>query len=396
MQLLKVSSGANFVVSGRKAPHLPIFISGDGVPHRALNAYLRHRLVDEKKDIKTVRDKDALHVSTFLNFLYQQVPKDDPVPLESWRRVTHGKMILFQRFLLQKELIPEVRNQYIQSIYSFYWFCEQRCFCKGVIGISDSATNGYEYPLYVFVTPVRSSRPFKIPLLERVSKRTRLNIGTPEQWDTALAAAYGGATAIHVRDELMLRMVRESNVRREELAHLHVSQFSEEAKYEFVTFFLRKDKNSKRRYIKVNVELYRDIQNYIECTRPEFLGCALDHGYLFTGLNREGMHFSLGYINQIFAKYGVKPHDGRSVSLTERFVELISSGVDKMTAMMLVSQEAGHSMASKGKTLELHYIQAQAISKAAIYRPLGEMRAKLLKKDAEIAELRKLLADKDR
>lgn len=232
-------------------------------------------------------------------------------------------------------------------------------------------------------------------MLERVTKRMRLNVGTPDDWDSALSAAFEGGSAIHERDELMLRVVRESNLRREELAHLQVSQFAEVAEGRYMTFPLQKDKNSKRRFVKFNIELYRDIHYYIESTRPEFIAGINDAGYLFTGMNRDGKHFSPSYINELFAKYKVKPHDGRSVALTERFVELIRSGVDKTTAMMLISQEAGHSLASKGKTHEQHYMQAQAIFNNVTYDPVGSMKARLLKKDAEIERLKALLASKE-
>lgn len=388
-QLISIPAGKMHILAGREAPNFPTYIdSYSGEPHRCLNSYLRYRYLDRKRSLVTV-GKNALHISAFLNHLYLQTNCDDEFWIDAWRLVTTSKVQNFQNTLRQSIESISTRNQYISDIYDFYWFCEQRGYIEGVIGISDIAISDKEYPLYVLPAPQGTSAEFKIPIRERESKRQRANIGTPADWDEALRITLSNESILSERDELILRMVRETNVRREEVVNLHISQFSADLRGEYMTFSLLKDKNNKRRSIKVNAELYRDVQDFIDCARNEFVSGENDAGYIFTGQHRSGTGLHPNYVNQLLNKYGVKPHDGRSVSITERMLQLIDDGMDKTSIMMIVGQEAGHSLSSKGKTLEQHYVQAEVLAKGSKYETVGQLKKKLIEKDQEIEILKK-------
>lgn len=392
----RVFAGNDFVLGGRKAPSFPLVINDRGVPHRPLNAYLRYRYSADRKDIKTVRDKDAHHIMRFFNYLYVTINSDAPGAMDEWLRVWDQRIDRFHNVLSEEISSSDAINQHLISIYQFYWWCEKNQHCQGIIGINDLDKSDFCYPIRVLQSGKHSSNPFKIPGLEKVSKRQRLDVGTPEDWDRAYEISFACHSETGVRNELMLRMVREVGVRREELAHLRLEQFDAELVGPHMMFSLEKDKNSKRRTIKVNAELYRDIQNFIEYTRPVLIGRKKDQGYVFTGQNRGGKRFSLSYINEIFTAFGVKPHDGRSVSLTERFVALISSGMTKDSAILIVSQEAGHALASRGETLERYYFQAEAIAKAAPKEPIGMIKALVVKQQQQIAGLQELVLQQQR
>ena len=60
----------------------------------------------------------------------------------------------------------------------------------------------------------------------------------------------------------------------------------------------------------------------------------------------------------IFKEYGINPQQGRMLSLSEMALSLLKQGLGEGDILLLLSEHAGHSEKSDGKTIRRHYLDA--------------------------------------
>lgn len=118
------------------------------------------------------------------------------------------------------------------------------------------------------------------------------------------------------------------------------------------------DRQKGTRTVKFQKSIYNDLVRYIKRARKLLTRPGVRSNALFLS-QKTGKQIQNTSVNKIFKKYGVRPHDGRSVGLTERFIQLILEGHAQQTCLEIVATEAGHSAKTKGDTLMQHYLKAE-------------------------------------
>ncbi len=361
-----VHTAPDFTLKSMSLGRFPLIINSqdDSDFHfEAAREYFLYRAFKKHIDSEAIRDEASI-ICKFLN--YMSVFENGVIKPRNWKECTVDTILNYQIRLINDNQINSAqrRNKHIATIYDFYFFCETNGLICGVIGFNDSTKRRgmtYAIPVHKPDTKSKAKLAYQIDHLESVKTRQRSNINSPKKWDDAEAMAQASTGRTSKRDELMLRVVREDYLRREELAHLVIEQFEKITHEEFVYVKLLKSKFDRQkgaRTVKFPKELYNELVRYVKRARKLLKKPGVNSNALFLS-QKTGKKLENRSINFIFEKYGVRPHDGRSVGLTERFVELIKEGHSQQTCLEIVSTEAGHSAKSKGETLMQHYLQAE-------------------------------------
>jgi len=352
LEIIRASS--NFIMLKQSLPKMPFILAADGVPFDLANQYLLHRALDRRLDIEKTVMVGARQLCIFMNEL-----RRSGVGITN---VSESSIILARNSLQKDRVIKNAAiNGYLSEFYQFMWWLEKTGRCHRLIGIPNKVKK--HGPFQVSADPPRmKGREYHVPLLLKVIKKKSRRNDSIEDWDRAYNDTFDGDDqALGMRDLLMLRLIREVFLRRFELVWLRVQLFESgvlsEAQHIHVT--LEVDKNSKGRTVKIPVDLYREIQMYVRTVRKQFQRVVVSD-YLFLS-RKTGEGLTDSAVNDILRKYDVHPHDGRAIGLTERFCELISLNIDQKSAILIVSEEAGHSQSGDGKTLLDHYLVAQEI-----------------------------------
>ena len=295
----------------------------------------------------------------------------------------------------KRERAAETLNALTSAIFEFYWTRQEAGFCDRVIGINDIDQDDYRYPLNVH--PSRDpKRSYDNPMTRRGKNRTsRTSITQNAEWEDALEVALDTGTAVGARDGVLISFILQTGARRLEAASLEISDFEKAVgpnKKEMIINVGTKIYES--RDLVVPVEAYREVQDFIRDERPDLIANPRqDLGFVFCSTDKKsGAALTKSYISKRFKNtYGISPHDGRSTFATNEMIEHYRNGLDMDTAMLLVRERMGHSANDDtARTLRQHYLQAKALVQAE------EAGSKLDKARTEIAELKAMMADKDR
>ena len=395
-------TASDFVLKDKALGRFPLIVNrlgeGDTYHLEAASEYFMYRSFKKHTDTDAIRDEASI-ICKFFNYL---LAFDNSIRKPcNWIACTIDMITNYQVTLQNGNEINSAnrRNRYISTIYEFYWFCETNNSIKGVIGFNDSTKrNALTYAIPVLKPDPKSKRKKKnayyVDHLEGTKTRQRADIENPEKWDEAANKAQVSRSKLSKRDEVMLRVVREGYLRREELVYLVIEQFARITHEKNVHVRLLKSKLDKQkgtRTVKFHKDLYNELVRYVRRARKILTKANVNSKALFLS-QKTGKRLTVGAVNKIFKKYGVRPHDGRAVGLTERFIELINLGHSKGTCLQLVAQEAGHSDKTEGSTLEKNYLIAEAFltdSKSKIKSDeLNTAQSKIAELEQEIARLK--------
>ena len=392
----------DFEYMGKSLPNFPFVLNDDGIPFDAVNDYFLYLAIDRNRNLATTIKGISNNILYVLNFF-----QNEKKPIK-WNEVTSDDLKLLMNKLKKegagkKEILTNSTiNGYLSAFCQFLWWAEKTAgLCQGVIGIADISKSKLR-----FRVPLTASRgkdkEYKIPwLLKSVEDKSRIR-GSKRDWDAALDKTINHdldgsdfkAVAKKHRDEIILRLIRENSLRRTEVVHLTVSQFHENPceGERRIWIVLNKTKYYESREVGIFVDLYWDIKDYIESSRKELVRGKKVSDALIPSI-RTGQFFQLNSMNTLLNEYGVKPHDGRAIGLTERFIDLIEKGINQNEAVLIVSEEAGHSLKTGGATLIKHYLRAKEIVTMADVMPRSELEARNLRLEREIEQLKSKLED---
>jgi integrase len=371
-----VYTSKKFSLNGSAIPKFPFIMQADGEPVDELNEYLLEMAVDKKRSVKKTVTPNARHIVMTLNNVNLQVREvmnSECFPYGLFYS-TSARLIFFRNGLVIKGLSDEYINSILYNFCAFLWWAQKKGLCKELIGINDAARSDARYAI-----PVESAlrkeggRNFKLLFALKVKKPKKVFLGSPEDWDEAVLATLDEPVdadeltmAKYQRDEMIIRLIRECSLRRMEVAGLRMSEFQEELRPGQRERFIILDKTKvySTRDFPVERDFYIEIQDYIEGSRKVIMRGKKASDALLPSLTTGGF-LDPESINPILNQYGqkVKPKEGRSIGLTQRFIDLIEAGLDEQESLFIVAEEAGHSHSSKGKTLKQHYLRAKQLIK---------------------------------
>lgn len=387
-----IKCGKQFRLDSVDAPYFPLLVNVKLDPEEAtlyeVNCYLRSFAISPEGVLKAKRIAAAL--CQFFNFHYYKRTRRATEEVVAYTIIDESIMKKYQQWLKRFSNLdkPRSRNEQLRYIYNFYWYLEYKIgFITDVIGVSDGV-RGITYNLPVRKASPKQKTDFLVPILEREIKNPTHTQTTHADWQNAYMKASSSKDPLSARDALMIRIIMGTALRREELNTLTINLFDAapqiDSKYVYVTLNRSKfDKAKGKRDGQFPVSLYRKIKQYIKTHRRKLKKQGVsDEKALF--LSKRGSPLGLTSVNWVLNKYGLKPHDGRKISLTELFIKRIELGHTKEMAIMEVSEIAGHAATSKGEVLEHCYMIASRILEAR------EIKSKLEEdndKDAKIREL---------
>jgi len=394
----KIFGSDNYKHNGKYLPELPFIVDRGGKPFDELNDYILYLAGTQDKDLDSTVRLAVVRILVVLNSLSTGNSKFQ------WRQVVGAHLELLMNTLKldghnKKGLRRDTINTYISAFIAFLWWAEKEGLCDGVVGINDVGVSDRLYQIALEPSAQRGKQ-YKIPFLlsrDKTQKGSKREHDSRKAWDKALEMVTqfdaGGLSnksiAIFHRDEMILRLFLESSLRRVELIHLEVGLFLEPLlsgeRKKIIT--LPKTKIYDTRDVGIHSALYADIQVYIASSRKELVAGKKKSLALIPSLKTGGF-FKPNSITNLCREYGVRPHEGRAQGLTERFIDLIELGVSQMTAILTVSQEAGHKIENRnaGNIFLKYYLRAERIVARA-----NAARDKKLSLEEENAALRQSL-----
>ncbi|MCR8923473.1 site-specific integrase [Dasania sp. GY-MA-18] len=381
---------------GVELPGLPFLIDEKGVPLDEFNQYMIYLATIKRRNIEKTIGGIAYSVKNMLNRI-QRVERNKGF---KWDRLTDSILILVRESLIKtgtdkkNDIKNETINEYISDFIGFLWWVENTAGLRsGMIGINDIGKSKRKYR--IALEPGTGSRKYSIPFLLKSTAGNRGPKGDSIAWDNALDMVINHdidgcdfkSIALNHRDEILIRLLRESTLRREEVVYLEVDQFQVTPRpgEKRVAITLKKTKIYKERDISIYVDgLWQDIQEYINTSLKVLLPKSKKGQPLIPSL-KTGRRLEPNSINEILKKYGIRPHDGRALGLTERFIDLVEVGIGQQEALLIVSQEAGHSLNYDNKTLLKHYLRAQEIVKSTNKPPRSQLETENINLKRELA-----------
>ena len=424
----------------RKLGKMPFVIDSNGYPHQLINQYLSYEVLTMKLDIeKTVTPKarQIVRVYNELNSLIYTNPEfkssasvhDDDYNKEVfhnlWQKSSESNLLMIQENMLQK---ADVKNSSINARMSafchFLFWAEVKGYCDGIIGINDLEARqgkaGYRIPIRAasskskarFVIPWRLTDNGSPPLpMGMIGRHNRAYIALMEKGETEKSVT------IAMRDLLLLRIMRECGLRREEAATLDAAQFQQVTPVYtdvgdniYCETSTTKGANKDKRKVICPVELFFEIQMFADTVRLDLVPKKFKNktgGYI-TGFKEPkklflstetGDHIKPNTVNAILKPYGINPHSSRKTAFTEMCISLIEQGYSKKECLFIVGEIAGHSIKSEGKTVERHYLNAMEMRNGAIPNTvelqyqLKKAEIKLKKQELKLENLEKELSN---
>tara|TARA_B100000745_G_scaffold298835_1_gene248287 strand:+ start:269 stop:1516 length:1248 start_codon:yes stop_codon:yes gene_type:complete len=370
---VKIKGTKNFCYNGKPLPELPFVVDQAGKPFDELNDYILYLAGPKDKDLDATVRLAVLRILVVLNRLCEGNSEFQ------WRHVTDSHLELLMNNLKleghkKRKLQRDTINNYISAFIAFLWWAEKNGICDGVVGINDVGVSDRLYQVALEPSAQRGKQ-YKIPFLLFQDKTKRGGMRKKDarkEWDRALALVTQfdagdlsdqSVAKLH-RDEMILRLFLESSLRRIEVIHLTVGLFSEPLnpgeRKKIIT--LPRTKIYDARDVGIHSSLYSDIQSFIATSRKELVLGKKRSVALIPSLKTGGF-FKPNSITNLCRQFGVTPHDGRAEGLTERFIELIELGVSQTTAILTVSQEAGHKIENRnaGNIFLKYYLRAERI-----------------------------------
>ncbi|MEZ9466408.1 site-specific integrase [Vibrio breoganii] len=417
-------------IGRRKLSNMPFVLDSNGYPHREINEYLLdNETLLMKRDIEQTVTPKARQIVSVYNALLKLVtqekefrpyaPSSEANDDQSLSRAyLHGFWLSVNQQMLQMiqqnmKMRGDVMNNTINTHISvfchfLFWAEHDRGLCEGLIGVNDLlGRSDVSYRIPVKKPQHKSKAKFSITWSLESDGTAPKPKGMIKRHDNAYKELMTKgddekSMILGMRDLLILRVMREAALRREETATLDASEFCQEnpifsdrGDYIYCRTSATKGVRDLRRFL-CPVDLYFDIQNFAESFRLELVPETVykQKGYkpstkLFLSTTT-GTNLQPGSINGILKPYNINPHSSRKVAITEIAMGLIELKYSKTECLFILSEIAGHSIKSEGKTIEQHYLLAQDMLKESPPNSVS-LRYKLDKAELRIAALEKQL-----
>jgi len=413
--------GSNFKVGRRSLPKMPFVMDNNGYPHKLINRFLLdYEVLTMKRHIEQTVTEKARGIVIVYNELNRTVTKDshqlsDQVKTKDkfhdlWRLTTEARLLLIQNNM---EVEKKVKNSTINTRFSafchFIWWAEKKGYSNGLIGFNNLDVNKESYQVPVKLPREKSKHSFQITWQLRGEGPAPLPIGMIKRHDQAYDALLNKgfdnkSVFIAQRDLLLLRCLRECALRKEECVSLECSEFTNTSplmneKEDHVWLYTSKTKgaNKDKRRFPCPVDLFWDVQNYIENTRDELIPESVKQtkrtitsSKVFVS-TKTGEQLNPRSVNPILKPYGIAPQSSRKTGLTEMAMALTNAGYNKASALFVLGEIAGHSIKSKGETVESYYLMASDILKKGNVTNTVGLKLDLMRAEKEIEELKKKL-----
>jgi integrase len=140
--------------------------------------------------------------------------------------------------------------------------------------------------------------------------------------------------------------------------------------------------------------LDKQIRKFIKMFRKQLLPKAMQGGEaspsdpVFPSA-KTGKALNRTSVNGIFKEYGISPHLGRKLSLSEMVQSLHKQGLGEGDILLLVSEHAGHSDKTNGSTLRRHYLDAlRELEMSTMENPVT-LKCELNDAESEIEKLKR-------
>lgn len=153
-----------------------------------------------------------------------------------------------------------------------------------------------------------------------------------------------------------------------------------------------KGKNKFTRDVEIPAMLDKQIRKFIKMFRKQLLPKAMkgvkpsptDPVFPST---KTGVALNRTSVNGIFKEYGINPHLGRMLSLSEMAQSLFKQGLGEGDILLLLTEHAGHSEKSDGKTIRRHYLDALRELEASTMENPVTLKCELNDAESEIKRL---------
>jgi integrase len=395
-----VETSKEFEICRLKLGRFPFVVQSSGVPVVEINEYLLYLGIDRKRNVLKTVWPAARYIVNTINEVNSQVSSS--LRKKKYEHglycATKARLLLYRNKLVQLEYDNDYINDILYTACAFFWWSEKEGYCEGLIGFNDAGKSKVRYRIPV--DPVKggnSKLEFKLSIALKSVKGKKIHTGSPSDWDRAIEAALDTsslqkpkAEATRHRDEIMIRLIRESGLRRLEVAGIRLSEFERESRESEVFVELNQTKIYSFRDARIDGDFYDDIRDYIKKSRKIIMEGKKESDALLPSLKTGGF-LHRESINQILNKYGIKPQEGRSIGLTERFRDLIESGLGKEECLFIVTEEAGHKRTSEGKTLIDHYLRALQLVKGGALKPRAALETENYRLKKEVERLERML-----
>jgi len=391
----------DFECNGARLPKLRFVVDSEGVPNDEVNDFLLYLATVRHLNIESTIDEAALCITFILNLLLKKVETNNGI---KWNRVTSSILKKIANIISRDgtNKTPNPKNStvnlYTSHFIQFLWWAEYEAgLTNGLVGINDIGRNKQRYRV-ALDPPKKSGHKYSIPWLlptrnDGGGGRVK---GDSVDWDRALDQVINHeedssnfkAVAKKHRDEIMLRLIRESSLRRIEVVHLDKSQFEAvpQSGVRRMWITLKKTKYYETRDVGIFTGLWYDIQDYIQSSRKELIAGKSSKSEALLPSIKTGQYLRPRSINTVLADYGVRPHDGRGLGLTEYMIDLVEKNVPQDEAILIVSEMAGHSLKGEGKVFLRHYLRAKEVVARANMPPRSQLEAENVKLRRQLVE----------
>ncbi|NMO71863.1 hypothetical protein [Vibrio breoganii] len=443
-ELVVKTLSSDFELDGKKLPKFPFVMDKFGNPHLLINRFLREYHVFKKKndseltilpaarnivsvfnqldktyisngseDLKVEKEARRVNAASYIN---HELDLDSDFNLygdsfhQTWLSASDA---LISLMLNNSEKTSPNQNSTINrkmgDFISFLWWAEKKHYSHWLTGINDRDVHG-DNEFSVALEPAKSkhhlySNPHQLTTEDGGRRKGH---GAKRRIDEAYtklqikkdSSASPKDMALHYRNLLILRVIREGSLRNTEDITLELSQFQGDPEYDMsgnkvcIKTSKTKGKSKVSRYVEIPAMLDKQIRTFIKMFRKQLLPKAMkgmkpsptDPVFPST---KTGMALNRTSVNGIFKEYGINPHLGRMLSISEMAQSLWKQGLGEGDILLLLSEHAGHSGKTNGATIRRHYLDAlRELELVAMENPVT-LKCELNDAESEIERLKR-------
>lgn len=412
-ELIVVPLSTEFELDGIKLPKFPFVMDKYGNPHVIINRFLRdHHVFQKKNDSELTILAAARNIVSSFNQLSQtfisSTKVDVGVEISERTKITSSFMnhdldldfefdlygddfhrtwltasdSLIQLMLNNSEQtspnLSTTHNRRMGDFICFLWWAEKNKYSHWLTGINDRGIHGDKEFSVALGAKKNKYHEYSNPhqLVTEGSSRKKGN-GVRKRFDDAYTKLYSKKDssaspkkmAIHYRNLLILRIIREGALRNTEDITLQLSQFEGEPEYNtdgsrvWIRTTKTKGKGKPCRNVKIPTMLDQQIRKFIKIFRKQILpkkmqGIKPSSTDPVFPSQMTGKALMRTSVNGIFSDYGISPHQGRMLSISEMAMGMIKQGLNEGDILLLLAEHAGHSSRTDGSTIRKHYLDA--------------------------------------
>ncbi|ELC3209336.1 site-specific integrase [Vibrio parahaemolyticus] len=442
-ELVVMPLSSDFELDGKKLPKFPFVMDKYGTPHVIINRFLREYHVFNKKNDSTTALAAARNIASQFNQLSQTFISTDKIGQKKEEEERVQNALSFMNYELDLSFDFELygddfhrtwlsasdalisimlknseqtspnqnstTNRKMGDFIAFLWWAEKKKYSRWLTGINDRGIHG-DNEFSVALEPKKNkyheySNPHQ---LNKEDQGRRNGYGAKKKVDEAYtklqikrdSSATPKEMALHFRNLLILRVMREGSLRNTEDITLELSQFEGEPEYNiegnkvWIRTSKTKGKHKERRYVEIPTMLDKQIRRFIKMFRKQILPKALKDlepsptDPVFPS-KKTGKALTRTSVNGIFKEYGINPHLNRMLSLSEMAMGLLKQGLGEGDILLLLSEHAGHSGKSDGSTIRKHYLDALSDLNLATMENPATLKCELSDAENEIARLKR-------